>query len=488
MAAANMTGSSSRVDWDEVQRVLLRGHQKLPWAHFFLLRVVEPAKARRFLGELLEGDFLGFGWGERGSEEPVCNVAFTPDGLRILGLDAETLGGFSPEFIDGMVSGSRPRKFGDSGASAPETWLWGGTVNPVHAVLMTYARSEVALGPVMERVRTRLATAGVEEVRGPAGEAVGATRPLADRREHFGFRDGISQPRFADEPPFVRSRGALDADRIATGELLLGYANEAGIFPRSPILSPAGKGRAPFSDANGDFGKHGSYLVFRTLEQDVGLFWRTTVRNGAADLDARVKFAAKMVGRWPDGAPLVSVPEGRAPLADRDAFDYAHDDPYGYGCPFGAHIRRTNPRATLSRDPAVGLQKSKKHRILRRGRSYGEPFTTNLTTDAIIKAADANAGHPGPRGLHFMCYNADIANQFEFVQQTWVNGPVFQGLHGEVDPLVGNPEPTSGLFTIPGDPLRSRVHGLPRFVQVRGGAYFFLPSRAALRYLAALGD
>ena len=87
-----------------------------------------------------------------------------------------------------------------------------------------------------------------------------------------------------------------------------------------------------------------------------------------------------------------------------------------------------------------------------------------------------------------MCYNADIANQFEFVQQTWVNGPVFQGLHGEVDPLVGNPEPTSGLFTIPGSPVRARVHGIPRFVHVRGGAYLFLPSQAALRYLSALRD
>jgi len=85
-----------------------------------------------------------------------------------------------------------------------------------------------------------------------------------------------------------------------------------------------------------------------------------------------------------------------------------------------------------------------------------------------------------------MCYNSDIANQFEFVQQTWVNGPTFQGLHAEVDPLVGNPDATAGLFTIPGNPVRARVHGIPPFVHVRGGSYFFLPSQAALRYLAAL--
>ena len=482
-------GTTGGVEWDEVQRVLLRGYTKLPWAHFFLLRIKGRDDARRFLAELLESESLKFGWGERYDADSACNVAFTWEGLEALGLDRETLSGFSPEFVEGMASGSRPRKLGDSGGSAPEKWLWGSTANPIHLALMTYAPSEAALAPMVKRARDRFVTAGVEEVRSPTGDELGATRPLAERREHFGFRDGISQPRFADEPAFVRPRGARDADRLAAGELLLGYANEAGIFPRSPVLSVAERGRASFVGSNGDFGKNGSYLVFRTLEQDVGSFWRATLANGGIEgLEARIEFAAKMVGRWPDGTSLVSGPNGAARGTDPEAFDYAHDDPYGHACPFGAHIRRTNPRATLARDPAMGLRKSKKHRILRRGRTYGEPFTPHLVPPDIVQAADANAGRPGPRGLHFMCYNADIANQFEFVQQTWVNGPMFQGLHGEVDPLVGDPEPTSGLFTIPGSPIRSRVHGLPRFVHVRGGGYFFLPSRAALRYLAALGD
>ena len=33
--------------------------------------------------------------------------------------------------------------------------------------------------------------------------------------------------------------------------------------------------------------------------------------------------------------------------------------------------------------------------------------------------------------------------------------------------------------------LRQRVEGLPQFVTVRGGAYFFLPGRRALRYIAS---
>jgi Dyp-type peroxidase family len=462
---------------------------KLPWAHFFLVRVTKRGETRRFLAELLDGDYLKFGWGEPHDTRAACNVAFTRDGLDALGLDSDTLGGFSPEFLDGMASGSRPRKLGDSGASAPEAWLWGNSSSLVHATIMTYAHSEAALAPVVDETRARLVAAGLEEVRGPSGEDLGATRPLAERREHFGFRDGISQPRFADEPASVRPHGARDADRLASGELLLGYTNEAGIMPRSPALSAAGRKRSAFFGSNGDFGRNGSYLVSRTLEQDVGSFWRTTLaKAGAEGLDARVAFAAKMVGRWPDGTPLVSARKVAGEVTDPENFDYANDDPYGDACPFGAHIRRSNPRATLARDPTVGRWKSKKHRILRRGRTYGEPFTRDLTPRNLIEAADENSGRPGPRGLHFMCYNADIANQFEFVQQTWVNGPIFQGLHGEVDPLVGNPDLTSGLFTIPGCPLRSRVHGIPRFVHVRGGAYFFLPSRAALRYLASLGD
>ena len=102
----------------------------------------------------------------------------------------------------------------------------------------------------------------------------------------------------------------------------------------------------------------------------------------------------------------------------------------------------------------------------------------------------------------FLCLNSDIERQFEFVQQTWVNNPVFGGLNGEVDPLIGNinrtetssvdPNPPAGeaqpdaIFTVQADPLRTRVHDLKRFVTVKGGAYFFLPSIRALRYLASL--
>jgi deferrochelatase/peroxidase EfeB len=90
------------------------------------------------------------------------------------------------------------------------------------------------------------------------------------------------------------------------------------------------------------------------------------------------------------------------------------------------------------------------------------------------------------RGLHFICLNSDIERQFEFVQQTWINNPVFGGLNGEVDPLIGYVAKGDAIMTVPADPVRTRIHNIRRFVRVKGGAYFFLPGIRALRYLASV--
>jgi deferrochelatase/peroxidase EfeB len=476
------------VEWAEVQRVLLSGYPKQPWAHFLMLRVTDASLASRFLGGLLAHRLVKFGWGDRRASGPVGNVAFTREGFEALGMDEGTLAGFSPEFREGMTAPPRARKMRDVDESDPEVWAWGYGATQVHLVLMLYAASESELGSLVDAQRVACSEGGLTEVFGPSGDELGVTRPLADRREHFGFADGIVQPRFRDEPPGMRSRPVRDADLVETGELLLGYPNEANILPRSPTLSAAAKARTGFERVDGDFGKNGSYLVFRQLEQDVGGFWRSMACIGpGATVDDRVRLASKMVGRWPDGAALVTHPQSSAQRSrDPENFDYARDDPHGDRCPLGAHIRRSNPRASLAVDPELGLAKSKKHRILRRGRSYGEPFVEPMTPSALVHAAEAGTGRPGPRGLQFLCFNADLANQFEFVQQTWINGTVFQGLHGEVDPLVGDPSVTGGRFSVPSEPLR-RIQCVRRFAIVKGGAYLFLPSRAALRYLTLLG-
>ena len=123
------------------------------------------------------------------------------------------------------------------------------------------------------------------------------------------------------------------------------------------------------------------------------------------------------------------------------------------------------------------------HRILRRGREYGSG----------ISRAEALAPAPPDdpeRGLHFICVNANISRQFEFLQNAWMMSSKFSGLTGESDPLLGAREaipgcPVTASFTLPqdGDPPK-RLFDLPQFVAVRGGAYFFLPGLRALRYLA----
>jgi hypothetical protein len=127
------------------------------------------------------------------------------------------------------------------------------------------------------------------------------------------------------------------------------------------------------------------------------------------------------------------------------------------------------------------------HRILRRGREYGPGL------------APYDADEPAPiddpkRGLHFICLNANISRQFEFLQNAWINSSKFSGLTGESDPLLGNREALPGCpftngFTQPQtEAVPKHRSGLPQFVTVKGGAYFFLPSLSALRFFAAIGN
>jgi Dyp-type peroxidase family len=266
-----------------------------------------------------------------------------------------------------------------------------------------------------------------------------------------------------------------DAERrrslVPAGEMVLGYLNGYGELTPWPRLDrPGGE----------DFGRNGTYLVVRQLAQDVAGFWtclddRTRGADGASEPERRERLATALVGRWPSGAPLVSSWHRDDPdLGTDNAFGFADVDPHGERCPLGAHIRRSNPRDTLVPDARRSLELSNLHRILRRGRVYGPGLDDVLVDDGR------------ERGLFFLCVNANIERQFEFIQHTWLNNPRFGGVNEERDPLVGSCE-GDGTFTIQDVPFRRRISGLPSFVTVRGGAYFFLPGIAALRALGAGG-
>ena len=185
--------------------------------------------------------------------------------------------------------------------------------------------------------------------------------------------------------------------------------------------------------------------------------------------------AAKMVGRWPSGAPLTLTPEHDDPELGADPhrnnnFLYRENDDRGFRCPAGAHIRRNNPRdATIIGDARM-------HRLIRRGTTYGPPLPDGVLDD---DGAD--------RGLVGVFIGAHLERQFEFIKAEWVNDGNFIGYPGEKDPVAGHHDGT-GSATIPEKPVRRRLQNLPSFVVTRGGEYCFLPGLRALRWLAELED
>ena len=459
-----------KLQLEDIQGLLARGYGKLRAARFLLLGMSEPALAREWLTALVPAI-------PNASQDPkdaAVHLAFTPTGLRALRLPEGAMAGFSNEFREGMTTPHRQRALGDAGSDSPESWRWGGpSTPPIDAVLMLYAADEAGLASLTSAQLGALAGARIEVL------ATLDTDDIGDG-EHFGFRDGISQP-IVDG----LGREGPAAQVIRPGEFVLGYRNEYGLLTDRPLVpaseDPAGLLAADPSSARAkDFGRNGSYLVIRQIEQDVPRFWRSLDELSHHEPDARMRLAAKMVGRWPGGAPLAVSPDHDDPaLSSMNDFGYHREDADGLRCPVGAHVRRTNPRDSLDPDPGSedSIKLNKRHRMLRRGRAYGPRITLDEALQGI--------GQDQERGLHFACLVGNIARQFEFIQHTWANNPKFAGMYDEVDPLIGPRGPGGATFAIPSTPVRERIHGLPQFVTVRGGGYFFLPGIRALRYLAA---
>ena len=473
------------LDRKDIQGLVVSSYKHLPCAAFLLARVVDAARARSWLTGLI-GEITP---AEGGQEEFSTNLAFTWPGLKNLGLSQTTLNTFSLPFQEGMTTHHRSRILGDTEENAPSHWDWGvNAAGQVDLLLLLYGKDENVLKSGLLRRRDQVAAnRGLVEV------ALLQAHRQPDSHEHFGFNDGIGQPVMEGTGNKERQRGRTHhATELPAGEFLMGHPNVYGVIADGPVVSadedPADRltpirtetGRSNISPGMHDLGLNGTYLVLRQLAQDDAKFWnflematRDSKRN--SDPVARERLGAKFVGRWKSGAPLVLSPQQDNPvLMNENNFQYRASDGEGTSCPIGAHIRRANPRDSLGPDARTGLNSANRHRILRRGRSYGNRIADPMVDDGA------------KRGLIFICLNSDIERQFEFVQQTWLNNPVFAGMDGEVDPVVGNLAKGDCTFTVQARPLRSRVHNLKRFVTVKGGAYFFLPSIRALRYLASL--
>ncbi|MFC7532429.1 Dyp-type peroxidase [Actinoplanes sp. GCM10030250] len=458
----------------DVQGLVVSGYAQMHSARYVMLRVNAPAEARRRLGEL--ADRLTSA--ER-AERPGCvNVAFTGTGLAALGLSADELDTFAPPFREGMITRYRQRVLGDTGPSDPAGWRWGhpGTTGPsagrLHMLLLLYAGDEPAVLALEDDEVGRLTAGGAFEVLHTLSpEPLPGTQSLGKKFgvEHFGFADGMSQPVIAGTGQETRL-GGDEARRqvVAAGEFVLGYANGYGKVTPSPKVR------------GGDFGRNGTYLVVRQLAQDVAGFNRflaeATDDGTGIRRDAAIeRLAAKLVGRWRSGTSLVRSPHrDDVDLAEDNGFGFAEVDPYGERCPIGAHTRRANPRDGLGADPRRSVELANLHRIVRRGRVYGPAPDDPFTDDGQ------------DRGLIFICVNANIDRQFEFIHHTWLNNRHFGGLYDEQDPLLGTPSPRGGTFTVPEEPFAGRVHSIPSVVTTRGGAYFFLPGIDAVRRLGRL--
>ena len=477
---------------EEIPTLVFGGRGHLAHCACLAVRLADdPAQARDWLRGIAPEITYGHEGGFRSAArlDRALAVAFTAGGLRKLGLADEDLATFAPAFQNGMTSPGRARALGDP--ATYEGWLWGHPAAPVDAFLVLYAAEPAALDARLAAHRAAVGQAMVHELRAQPLPGAGGVK------EPFRFLDGISNPVPAGTP---RARHpALRQQVLGAGEFVLGYPDNGGYLPPTPRVASArdpdhllpdpqgdpGRQRPRFVAAAApvqrDFGRNGSYFVVRQIEQDVAAFddyvqrqagalrasgrlWDEAAEADRAGMLAEL-IAAKLVGRWRSGASLVRHPAAPAGAERDNDFLFGRDDAEGLRCPFGAHIRRANPRDAFDRDDPEGQAAIvNRHRILRVGRPY-------------LPAA------PGERpGAIFMCLNADIERQFEFVQQTWLLGRSFAGLENECDPVLAA-NGAGAVFTIPTHQGPLRLAGLAAFTRVRGGGYFFMPSRRAIRFL-----
>lgn len=529
-----------RIDLNDVQGNVVKpyGRYGYPVARYLFLHVHQGDLARAWLQSVIPEVTTGAPWPDRqaqasGKTPPLpdwtVNLAFTAAGLQAMGVAEKSLHAFPYEFRLGMRA--RNEILGDTGPSAPEHWdpVWHGKA--VHIWLSLNARDDDTLAAGYDTLRQRLEAtdSGVELLHGHRADggrlqpyqAAGALRENGRvvPKEHFGFVDGISDPFFEGcgqpashvvgegKPTRGNPHDASGWTPLATGEFILGYRDEAEEYPLDVLPQT--------------LIRNGTFMVYRKLHQNVAT-WRRYIEDTGRDYPGGPdELAAKMAGRWLNGAPLSEFPTREAAdafMAELEAvrtarhaadtraerlrldaeyarlrqrlkaFNYA-DDLDGGRCPLGAHIRRANPRGALEYGQEGAFNTpaalTDRRRLLRRGLPYGTspPETTDHDNHGII----------------LMVLNANIQRQFEFVQQKWINYSNDFHLGNERDPLVGNQpaaaEDPAGLpgghFKIPGSADGDTRQPpffcarLPRFVETRGGDYFFVPSLSALHMLAA---
>jgi Dyp-type peroxidase family len=437
------------LELDDIQRGALHPRPSPYAGRHLLLRIDDRGAGRELVRRLY--DIVG---ARPASSDPAENdgltMAFTYQGLKALGVPEASLETFAPEFKEGMAA--RAALLGDVGDNAPANWEEPLGTPDVHVALAVLSRDVARLEAIAERARE-----GYADLKGVEVIWRQDCYQLPSERTSFGFKDGIGQP--AIEGSGIPGSNSHERP-LKAGEFIFGYPDETGVLP--PMPSPEVLGR------------NGTYVVFRKLQTRVAAY-RQYLKAQAATREDEALIGAKMVGRWPSGAPLALSPDRDDPALGEDskrnnAFAYG-DDLRGLRCPAGAHARRANPRDSLDAGHSTDVRL---HRMIRRGTSYGPMLPEDVLED---DGAD--------RGIVFVFVGAHLDRQFEFVKTQWLNDGIFIGTPAEKDPLVGANDGT-GALTIPHRPIRRRLQGLPPFVVTRGGEYCFAPGLRALRWLGQL--
>ena len=446
---AARTEEPESLDFEDIQHFLM-SRPPARAARYEFLTFRSASGGRAWLTGLIDKVGTARAVGQSVLDSRWVTVGFTWNGLRALGVAEASLATFPQEFRQGMAA--RADILGVTGANHPDHWM-GGLASPtLHAIAILFARD------VAERERCRQEheryVKQCEVVELLSSLDLEAIPPFDYAHEHFGYRDRLSQP-------VIEGTGVEptpgSGPPIKPGEFFLGYPDEegpAGGVPQPDILS-----------------RNGSYVAYLMIEEHVGRF-RDFLREHGETTEQQEMIAAKLMGRWRSGAPLVLAGDKDDPSLGGDHrrnndFNYASMDPYGYACPLGAHIRRMNPR-----DTAMNMNRRK---MIRRGGTYGPPLPEGAPEDGRERGIAAFVG----------C--ASLVRQFEFAMNVWANDPNFHELGNERDPIFGTQDGTFDM-TIPKRPIRKKITGLPAFTTIRGGAYFFLPGIKALRYLASLNN
>lgn len=436
------------------------------------------------------------------------NIAFSHAGIvKLVGRrDADAFGDES--FRQGLAE--RSSYLGDpTGSKSPghvSKWVVGGRKNEADFVIIVASDSPRMLEDMTQLIDTKARGTGLKLLFQQRGDTL---RGSLRGHEHFGFRDGVSQPgvrgklsaapgdyitpRYMDNTDERRLYFAKPGQLLVwPGQFLLGEPRQS-----TENLNNSGSAASNFPS----WARRGSYLVVRRLHQDVSAFWNFATRGGNQLGIGATKFASMLMGRWPSGAPLMRSPAADDPALGADEFannHFLYDDDTrpsqlapipGYPgdgfpnasadflatvCPHFAHIRKVNPRESVTElgKPEDNLARM----ILRRGIPYGPQVVGNrrLTKELVGQE----------RGLMFLCYGGSIEDQFEFLQRRWANAPAQPNFGGH-DPIIGQ----NG-----GDPQRVRSIDFPtaagttvrlkfksEWVVPTGGGYFFAPPISAVQ-------